>query len=56
MMQNVQCYMQGQKKLTELLVNVAATLHEMFAEMQDSTKKNETSQTNPASQDTKGRN
>lgn len=56
MIQNVQCYMQGQKNLMELLVNVEATLHGMFAEMQDSTKENETSQTNPASQDTKGRN
>lgn len=49
--------MQGQKNLTELLVNVEATLHEMLAVMQDSTKKKGTSQTNPASQDTKkGRN
>lgn len=45
--------MQGQKNLTELLVNVEATLHEMFAVMQDSTKKKGASQTNPASQDTK---
>lgn len=49
--------MQGQKNLTELLVNVEATLHGMFAVVQDSTKNKETSQTNPASQDTeKGRN
>lgn len=47
--------MQGQKNLTELLVNVEATLHEMFAVMQDSTKKKGASQTNPASQDTKKR-
>lgn len=33
--------MQGQKNLMELLVNVEATLHEMFAVMQDSTKKRE---------------